>query len=240
MTSMRECGWVAHLDEPGAAVSRAQPPSRLDPCSAGAAVAVAAAATFRLPLTSDVPEAVLFEPEEGVFDASSLAPYVPGALFFRESPLLLPLMARLKSSPLPPACVLVDGAGEAHASRCGAAVALGAAAGVPTVGVAKSLLRVEGEVPPEREARAAAGARGALEWSVGSGLVTACRSHAGVQRPVYVSAGYRVPLAAATDLVRACFRGFRAPAPARAADAAARRRLRELLLDPSGAGMRRC
>lgn len=202
-------------------------PSHPVPSSA----AVAAAAIFRLPLTSNEPDAVLFEPEGGVFDASTLPPYTAGALYFRESPLLLPLLARLQASHLPPSCVLVDGAGAAHAARCGAAVGLGAAAGLPTVGVAKSLLRVEGEVPSEREARAAGG-EGVLEWRVGA-LVAALRSNDGV-RPVYVSAGHRVPLEAASALVRACFRGHRAPEPARAADGAARKRLRELL-DASGA-----
>jgi deoxyinosine 3'endonuclease (endonuclease V) len=40
--------------------------------------------------------------------------------------------------------VLVDGCGVLHPRRCGSASQLGLAAGVPTIGVAKNLLAVEG------------------------------------------------------------------------------------------------
>ena len=85
---------------------------------------------------------------------------------------------------------------------------LGAAAGVPTAGTAKSLLLARG-VPPERAVRAAGGE--ALEWDVVGGegeggvvVARAVRAHPGVVAPVYASAGFRVGLDAAARVVRAC------------------------------------
>lgn len=65
------------------------------------------------------------------------APYVPGFLFLREGPPLLDVVSSVRNRF---DVLLVDGHGRAHPRRCGSATILGFVAGLPSIGVAKSLL----------------------------------------------------------------------------------------------------
>ncbi len=128
-------------------------------------------------------------------------PYVPGLLSFREIPVV---MAALKQLVRKPDLVLVDGQGLAHPRRCGVACHLGLVTGLPTIGVAKSLLVGEHRAPRQR--------RGAWtplmhrEEVVGAAL----RTRAGVA-PVFVSIGHRVSLETAVRFVLACGSRYRLP-----------------------------
>lgn len=130
-------------------------------------------------------------------------PYVPGYLGFREVPALCDAWARL---PLRPDLVLVDGHGAAHPRRFGIACHLGVVLGVPTIGVAKSILLgvAEGEALVHR----------------GERLATVLPTRQGA-RPLIVSAGHRVSEATAVAWVRRCLRGYRLPEPTRLAHLAA-------------------
>ena len=88
-------------------------------------------------------------------EARAPAPYAPGLLGFREVPAYLELLRRAAAAGVEPQLLLVDGCGRLHDRRCGSASMLGVLSGLPAVGVAKSLLRVEG-LPGEKEVRAAA------------------------------------------------------------------------------------
>ena len=79
-------------------------------------------------------------------------PYVPGLLAFREVPVMLAALARLRCSP---DLVLVDAHGYAHPRRFGAASHLGVLLDRPTIGCAKSRL-VGHYTPPGPEAGARA------------------------------------------------------------------------------------
>jgi deoxyribonuclease V len=75
--------------------------------------------------------------------AGNLAfPYVPGYLFYREAPLLIPLLCKAREEGLmdEDPLVLIDGNGRLHPRRMGIAVQLGAICSEPTCGVAKRLL----------------------------------------------------------------------------------------------------
>jgi deoxyribonuclease V len=128
-------------------------------------------------------------------------PYVPGLLSFREIPVV---RAALKKLHRRPDLVLVDGQGLAHPRRLGIACHLGLVTGLPTIGVAKSLLVGEHRAPAKR--------RGAWtpllhrEETVGAAL----RTREGVA-PVYVSIGHRVSLESAVRFVLACGSGYRLP-----------------------------
>lgn len=137
-------------------------------------------------------------------------PYVPGYLGFREVPALLACWARLA---VKPDLILVDGHGVAHPRGFGIACHLGIVLGVPTIGVAKSLLVGEGTPGPEP------GDTAPLTWK-GARIGTALRTRRGAN-PLYVSAGHRVSLATAVAIVLETTRGRRLPAPIRAAHAAA-------------------
>ncbi|MBS1236410.1 MAG: endonuclease [Proteobacteria bacterium] len=134
-------------------------------------------------------------------------PYIPGLLSFREIPALLDALARLGALP---DLLLCDGQGLAHPRRFGLACHLGVLTGIPSIGVAKSLLVGEhGPLPP---------ARGSWRPLVHKGEVVgaALRTRTGVA-PVYVSIGHKVSLATVIDYVLACSPNFRLPETTRAA-----------------------
>lgn len=134
-------------------------------------------------------------------------PYIPGLLSFREIPALLDALAKLGVTP---DLLLCDGQGLAHPRRFGLACHLGVLTGIPSIGVAKSLLVGEhAPLPP---------ARGAWRPLVHKGEVVgaALRTRAGVA-PVYVSIGHKLSLATAIDYVLACAPKYRLPETTRAA-----------------------
>lgn len=140
--------------------------------------------------------------------------YVPGLLSFRELPAVL---SALRQLPQTPDLVFVDGQGIAHPRRLGIAAHLGIASGLPTIGVAKSLL-----CGRHAELGDARGARVAL---IDGAEIIGCvlRSKPGV-RPLIVSPGHRVSLASAPELVMQCVTRYRLPEPTRLADRLASRR----------------
>jgi deoxyribonuclease V len=144
-------------------------------------------------------------------------PYVPGYLSFREIPALLEAFARLSE---PPDLVICDGQGRAHPRRFGLASHLGVYLDLPTIGCAKSRLVGEHREPGPR--------RGAsTQLRDGAEVIgTVLRTQAGV-KPVYVSVGHRVTLAAARRWVLALAPRHRLPEPIRAAHAEVNRLRRE-------------
>jgi len=138
-------------------------------------------------------------------------PYVPGLLSFRETPVLLGAFERLRTVP---DLVMADGHGYAHPRRFGFACHLGLLLDRPTIGVAKSLLvGTHGGVGAKRGSRTAL-----VDHDEVIGAIL--RTRDGV-RPIYVSVGHRISLAAAQQWVLDCARGFRSPEPIRMADRAA-------------------
>ncbi len=134
-------------------------------------------------------------------------PYVPGLLSFREIPVLLEAFDKLG---VLPDLLLCDGQGLAHPRRFGLACHLGVLTGIPSIGVAKSLLVGEHAPLPQP--------RGSWRPLVYKGEVVgaALRTRAGVA-PVYVSIGHKVGLATAIDHVLACAPRYRLPETTRAA-----------------------
>ncbi len=80
-------------------------------------------------------------------------PYIPGYLAFREVPHYETLLQRAQATPFYPTVVLVDGCGILHPRQCGSACHLGVTVGVPSIGVAKNLLAVEGGCQGNKEVR---------------------------------------------------------------------------------------
>lgn len=134
-------------------------------------------------------------------------PYVPGYLSFREGPVVLRAVRRLR---VRPDLWLFDGQGIAHPRGFGLAAHMGVLLDVPSVGCAKSRL-VGMHVPP--------GARRG-DWTPldldGRRVGAVLRTRDGV-RPLYVSVGQRMRLPAALRWVLACCR-YRVPEPIRLAE----------------------
>lgn len=144
----------------------------------------------------------------------SSMPYVPGLLSFRELPALL---QALQALPQVPDLIYCDGLGIAHPRRLGIASHLGVVTGLPTIGVAKSILVGSHEELPQEK-----GARVPLKHA-GEQVGWMLRSKDRV-KPLIVSPGHRVSLDTAVELVASCCRGYRLPEPTRLADRLASRR----------------
>lgn len=137
-------------------------------------------------------------------------PYRPGLLAFRELPAVLEALARLERQP---DLVVCDGYGRAHPRRFGLASHLGVLTGLPTLGVAKSPFCFrQGELGEERGARAPL-----TDPATGEEVGVALRTRSGV-KPVYVSAGHRISLAAACDHTMSLTPAYRQPETTRGAD----------------------
>ena len=144
-------------------------------------------------------------------------PYVPGLLSFREAPIVLEALRRIRATP---DVILVDGQGIAHPRGVGLASHLGLHLDVPTIGVGKSRLCGAHEQPgPAR------GERTALTLH-GRRIGTVLRTREGV-KPVYVSPGNRVSHRPAVRAVLAATPRYRLPEPIRQADMQSRRDARE-------------
>jgi deoxyribonuclease V len=128
-------------------------------------------------------------------------PYVPGLLAFREIPVVLRALEKLKSDP---DVIIVDGHGRAHPRRLGIASHLGILLDAVTIGCAKSVLCGAAAMPPDR-----VGAWAPL-LDRAEQIGAAVRTRVGTM-PVYVSIGHRVSLTRALDLVLRCCKGYRLP-----------------------------
>lgn len=135
-------------------------------------------------------------------------PYVPGLLSFREGPLLIEALLRLRREP---DVIFFDGQGVAHPRRLGVASHLGLVLDKPTVGLAKSrLVGVFKEPGPEEGAASDLVFQGRL-------VGYAVRSRAKA-KPIFVSPGHRIDYQTALRLATASFDGQRVPRPTRWAD----------------------
>jgi deoxyribonuclease V len=144
-------------------------------------------------------------------------PYVPGLLSFREGPVILEALDKLKSTP---DLLMFDGQGIAHPRRFGIASHIGLLADTPAVGCAKTKLVGKYQEPDVE--------RGNFTYLQDDdntiGAVVRTRSKV---KPVFVSTGHRVNLGSCIKLVLRCCKGFRLPEPIRRADKLARQVLQE-------------
>jgi deoxyribonuclease V len=155
---------------------------------------------------------VLSFPDLRVVDSAvayrpSVFPYVPGLLSFREGPVVIAAMERLK---VRPDLLMFDGQGYAHPRRLGLASHMGVYLGMPSLGCAKSRLIGRYEEPGPN-----AGDSSPLT-DHGEVIGTALRSKLRTN-PLFISVGYRIDLPTAVEVVLRCLRGYRLPEPTRAA-----------------------
>ena len=138
-------------------------------------------------------------------------PYVPGLLSFREIPVLLAALRKLKTWP---DLLFCDAQGYAHPRRMGLASHLGVVLDLPSIGCAKSLL-IGSHKPLAQRAGSWAPL---IDEKAGGGQIGAVvRTRTGV-RPIYVSQGHRVSLETSIRLTLAVIDGYRIPRPTREAD----------------------
>jgi deoxyribonuclease V len=135
-------------------------------------------------------------------------PYIPGLLSFREAPAVI---AALRKLHIQPDALMFDGHGLAHPRRFGIACHVGVICDLPSIGCAKS--RLCGTYTEPGESR---GSKTPLEDD-GKVIGVVLRTRDKV-KPVFVSIGHKIDLAAAEDIVLTCAPRYRLPEPTRLAD----------------------
>ena len=153
--------------------------------------------------------------EETVATKPLQFPYVPGLLSFREGPVIMEALGKLKT---PPDLLMIDGQGIAHPRRFGAASHIGVLLDMPSIGCAKTRLVGDYE-PPQR----CAGSTSFLtddKETIGAVV----RTRRG-EKPVFVSIGHLMDLNDSIRVVLKSCRGYRLPEPLRRADHLSRKNL---------------
>ena len=154
--------------------------------------------------------------------------YIPGLLGFREARPCVDALNELQSTHVI-GCVLVDGNGTLHSRRFGSACHIGVLSGLPTIGVAKNIMCIDGLNRPYVEHRAteALCQKGAWERVYGSSGAELCalvQATGSSKKPVIVSQGHRFSLSTSARIAAQCMH-FKTPEPIRAADMASRKAL---------------
>ena len=123
--------------------------------------------------------------ETATVKARATFPYIPGLLSFREGPMAVRVLRKLKHRP--DVCI-VDGHGLAHPRRFGLACYVGLVMNLPTIGVAKRrLFGIEiGETLLDSEGN----------------LIAAVLQHN--KKNLYVSVGHKISLEDATRIIKHC------------------------------------
>jgi len=139
-------------------------------------------------------------------------PYIPGFLSFREIPIVLAAVDKVRHEP---DVIVVDGQGIAHPRRMGIAAHLGLVLDVPTIGCGKSHLYGLYEDPgPTR------GSVSPLLAPDGDQIGAVVRTKDNT-KPVFISPGNKVSIPTSVRMILECASKYRLPEPIRAAHNAA-------------------
>ncbi len=147
-------------------------------------------------------------------------PYIPGYLTFREGPVALKTIRKLKKVP---DIIVFDGQGIAHPRKMGVAAHLGLILGIPSIGCAKSRLFGTFQQPGNQKG----------EWSYlygkeGEKIGTVLRTRTGV-KPVFISPGHLVGIEEANAIMLRMTGKYRIPIPTRLAHMEAAKAKRDQL-----------
>ncbi|ELP86936.1 endonuclease V, putative [Entamoeba invadens IP1] len=158
-------------------------------------------------------------------------PYISGYLGFREVEVYKELLEMCKKdhSEFYPEVVLVDGNGVYHPRRFGSATHVGFACDIPSIGVAKTVLLVDGVGKTEINKAALSinpGDSIDVNSKKGEVLCAVIRSSGGGKNPIIVSCGNKVSLTTAVAICKTCCL-HKIPEPIRLADLDSRKMLRD-------------
>jgi deoxyribonuclease V len=142
-------------------------------------------------------------------------PYVPGLLSFREGPVIVDALSKLKTAP---DLLMIDGHGIAHPRRFGAASHIGVLLDMPSIGCAKT--RLVGDYEPPQRCAGSTSLLTDAEETIGAVV----RTRTGV-KPVFVSIGHLMDLNDSIRVVVKSCHGYRLPEPLRRADHLSRKQI---------------
>lgn len=148
-------------------------------------------------------------------------PYVPGLLGFREISLIAKALVKLDQKP---DVIMYDGHGTQHPKKFGAAVMIGMALELPSIGIAKNPL-----VGSKNHWNNMKRVRGNMEEiALGNEIVGYVLYSSDETRPVFVSPGYATTLEFARDLTLMTTKNHRLPEPIFLADMYSKKALMNL------------
>ena len=153
--------------------------------------------------------------EEAVASKAIQFPYVPGLLSFREGPVILEALHKLRTAP---DLLMFDGQGIAHPRRFGIASHIGVLLDTPTIGCAKTRLVGDYNEPHRNRGNTSLLTHG------GETIGAVVRTRTDV-KPLFVSIGHRMDLEASIRVVLKSCRGYRLPEPLRSADHLSRKQI---------------
>ncbi len=149
-------------------------------------------------------------------------PYIPGLLSFREAPVCIAAVGKLKTKP---DLFIIDGQGIAHPRRLGLAAHLGLFFDKPTIGCAKSRLIGQFEEPPlekgaytllKDKKRMKPDTQYTIRNTQYETIGAVVRTRTNI-KPVFVSVGNKCLLKDAIKITLACAVKYRLPEPTRLA-----------------------
>ncbi|KAK8940546.1 hypothetical protein KSP39_PZI010613 [Platanthera zijinensis] len=161
-------------------------------------------------------------------------PYLPGFLAFREAPIILGILEKMKQKdhPFYPQLLMVDGNGILHPRGFGLACHVGVLSDLPAIGIGKNLHHVDGL--SECGVRKLLDARENMGKDIiplfgksGQAWGAAMRSTPDSVKPIYISPGHRISIDSSLEIVKLCCK-FRVPEPIRQADIRSRIFLQKL------------
>lgn len=159
----------------------------------------AAAVTIKLPELTDI--------ERAVAEMPAVFPYIPTLLSFREGPVIVKALSRLK---IAPDLVIFAGHGIAHPRSFGLASHLGLLFDKPSIGCARKCLSGEYKEPPMEK-----GAYSILYINnIECGFVYRSRTNV---KPMFISPGHRCSLEDSFRIIGDCQGDYRMPHPLRLA-----------------------
>jgi deoxyribonuclease V len=156
--------------------------------------------------------------EKAVASKTVTFPYVPGMLAFREGPVILEALGKLKS---PPDLLMLDGQGIAHPRRFGIASHIGLLTDIPSIGCAKKILLGD-YVEPQRTG-------GSISYLTdGDETIGAVVRTRTAVKPVFASIGHLMDLNDSIRIILKACRGYRLPEPIRRADHLSRKQVQSI------------
>jgi deoxyribonuclease V len=159
----------------------------------------AAAITVKYPELIDV--------EREVAEMETEFPYIPALLAFREGPVILKALSRLKTDP---DVIIFPGHGIAHPRGFGLASHLGLLADIPSIGCARRILCGDFRNPPPQKG----GCSSLFVGDIEVGFVYRTKENV---KPMFISPGHRCGIREALDIIIKCDTGYRMPEPLRLA-----------------------
>jgi deoxyribonuclease V len=143
------------------------------------------------------------EIEKAIYNTKPKFPYISGFLAFREGPIILKTLKKLRNKP---DILIFDGQGIAHPRHCGIASHIGGLLNIPTIGAAKSRLFGSYKEPLNEKFSYSYLYDG--KKKIGAVIRTKKNS-----KPIFISPGNLVNVSDCIKIIKKCVLKYRLPQP---------------------------